>query len=64
MRIKDLPQEIKELALLRQKQFKNVMNADEHLLTAFEWKLTPEKKEYWGLVTLGKFSEAKYLLKA
>lgn len=53
MRLKDLPEKERELALLRQKEYqikrKKTVREDveDFLLTAFSWQETPEGNEYW-----------------
>jgi hypothetical protein len=49
MRISELPEEIRKVALLRHKKFKGVEYNErtEDLHTAFAWVLTKEGFEYW-----------------
>jgi hypothetical protein len=46
MKISELPQEIKELALLRQKERANG-NITDSIGDAFVWSITEEGHEYW-----------------
>ena len=46
-RIKDLPDDIKLLALQRQKEFKNKFDINDYVLTAFDWEKTPETRQGW-----------------
>mgnify|MGYP003657159632 CR=1 FL=1 len=46
MKISELPQEIKELALLRQKERANGLITDS-IANAFVWSITKEGHEYW-----------------
>ena len=55
MKIKDLPQEIKELALLRQKQFEGETNENVDLDDAFIWMDTKEGLDFWGEIDEGNF---------
>ena len=47
MRISELPKEIKELALLRQKERNKDLNTDD-IANAFVWGNTPEGHYYWS----------------
>ena len=58
MKIKDLPQEIKELALLRQKEAGNEVNEDvdlDYCLESFTWYKTPERAFFWNAIYQGNF---------
>jgi hypothetical protein len=58
MKIKDLPQEIKELALLRQKEAGNNVNEEADLgfsRESFSWIYTPEEGVFWNQINNGKF---------
>jgi hypothetical protein len=59
MRIKDLPQEIKELALVRQFEQDGTTAEDSLLLTAFEFERTPEGWKFWSRIARGKFNKFK-----
>jgi hypothetical protein len=53
MKIKDLPQEIKELALLRQKEAGNEVNEEADLNygdESFKWDKTPEGGFFWNAI--------------
>jgi thymidylate synthase len=58
MRISELPQEIKELALLRQKERPNNSESD-YLDEAFSWYYTEEGTTYWNEWNLKDFVEPK-----
>lgn len=49
MKIKDLPIELRELALKRQKKCKHgsYSRSTNSLMNAFEWCATPEGKNFW-----------------
>lgn len=47
MKLRNLPDPIRKVALKRQKEWKCRENIEEHLVTAFDWKKTPEGEEYW-----------------
>jgi hypothetical protein len=58
MKIKDLPQEIKELALLRQKEYGNNRSALADLADgseSFFWDDTREEWDFWNKINQGNF---------
>ncbi len=60
MQIKDLPQEIKELALLRQKEAGNEVNEELYVCNTkagdnFNWGDTPEEWDFWNQIDNGNF---------
>ena len=48
MRIKDLPEPAKSLALKYQEKSLDKANPNDYLLTAFNWADTKEGSEYWA----------------
>jgi len=47
LKLKNLPDPIRRVALKRQKEHKSREDIEENLVTAFNWKQTPEGEEYW-----------------
>lgn len=47
MRIKDLKEPNKTLALKRQKEFRSIENENQIIAVAFDWSRTPEGRDYW-----------------
>jgi hypothetical protein len=53
MKIKDLPKDLKKLALDNQYKQKNFCDKDENLKVAFYWYRTPEGRDFWNQVDSG-----------
>jgi hypothetical protein len=51
--IKDLPPELKELALRRQEELMGIRNEDYSVAGAFSWTESPEGNDFWRDVTCG-----------
>ena len=47
MKLKNLPAPIRRVALRRQREWKCRENIEENLVTAFDWRKTPEGDAYW-----------------
>lgn len=50
MRIKDLDENTKILALRNQKNFRGKENPNDYIATSFSWKDSPEGEKFWKSV--------------
>lgn len=57
MLIKDLPEDIKQLALLRQTEYGNYSNDEnQDVSNSFVWNKTEEGGDYWNEIENGNFT--------
>lgn len=61
MRIKDLPAELRDLALKRQFEERGLVNETSLVIASFDWDKTKEGDRFWHNVEKGNFKKAEKL---